>query len=138
MESSSEPGNDARPGEVTSAVVLVSRMMWMMLGPMLLLVTTYAIVTSGSWFTAWDAAFCGVVALMIAGRWVEQQSGSAVTATGEPATVQTLQTLRSSPAAADYGEYGSPPTCWENSFSLELGGRVNSEATVHLCGDRHH
>lgn len=87
MESSSKPGNDARPGEVTSAVVLVSRMMWMMLGPMLLIVTTYAIVTSGSWFTAWDAAFCGVVALMIAGRWVEQQSGSAMTATGEPATV---------------------------------------------------
>lgn len=88
MESSSESGREAHTGEVTSAVVLLSRMMWMMLGPMLLFLTTYAIVTSGSWFTAWDAAFCGVVALMIAGRWVEQQSGSAMTATGEPATVR--------------------------------------------------
>ena len=87
MESSSKSSDEARTGEVTSVFVLSSRLMWMMLGPMLLFVTTYAIVTSDSWFTPWDAAFCGVLALMIGGRWVEQQSGSPMTATGEPATV---------------------------------------------------
>lgn len=88
MEPNAESANETRPGEITSVLVLFGRLMWMMLGPILLVVTTYAIVKSGSWFTLWDAAFCGVVALMIAGRWVEQRSGAARTATGEPATVR--------------------------------------------------
>ena len=88
MESNSEPGNEVRVGEVTSVVVLLGRPIWVILGPMLMFLTTYAIVTRAGWFTPWDAAFGVVVALMVGGRWVEQRSGSAMTWTGAPATVE--------------------------------------------------
>jgi len=49
--------------------------------------SAWRIVTTGSgWLTSWDVAFCVVVALMMAGRWVELRSGTATTITGEPAT----------------------------------------------------
>ena len=80
METDSQPGS--------SGVVLLGRLMWFLLGPMLSLYILYAIVTGEGWFTTWDAAFGVVVALMVGGRWVEQRSGSATTVTGEPATVE--------------------------------------------------
>ncbi len=91
MEPNSEHGAQARPGEVRSGVVLLGRLMWMFFGPMLLCLTTYGIVTSGSgWVTTRDAAYVIVLALMVSGRWWEHRSGSAMTATGEPATEQHL------------------------------------------------
>ena len=75
METDSQPGS--------SGVVLLGRLMWFLLGPLLLLFILYAIVTVEGWFTTWDAAFGVVVALMVGGRWVEQRSGSATTATVE-------------------------------------------------------
>lgn len=86
MESNFGSGNEVRVGEVSSGVVLLGRLMWIILGPMLSVFITYGIVTREGWFTTWDAAFV-VVVLMVGGRWVEQRSGSATTATGEPATV---------------------------------------------------
>ena len=86
MESNTEPGNEVRVGEVSSGVALLGRLMWMILGPMLMFLITYAIVTGAGWFTPRDAAFGVVLALMVGGRWVEQRSGSAMTSTGEPAT----------------------------------------------------
>ncbi len=89
MEQSSQHGAEVRPGEVRSGVVLLSRLMWMFFGPMLLCLTTYGIVASGSgWVTMRDAAFVIVAALMVGGRWWEHRSGAAMTATGEPATVE--------------------------------------------------
>jgi len=88
METKSEPDNEVRVGEVSGGAVLLGRLMWMILGPILSFSITYAIVTREGWFTIWDAAFGVVVAMMVGGRWVEQRSGSAMTATGEPATAE--------------------------------------------------
>ncbi len=85
MKSNAEHGNEVPAGEVHSGVVLLGRLMWMVLGPMLMLMITYSTVTGTGWFALRDAVFSIVVALMVAGRWVEQQSGAAMTATGEPA-----------------------------------------------------
>jgi len=86
MRTNSHPGTEVHTREISSGTVLLGRLMWMILGPILMCFITFAIVTREGWFTAWDAAFGVVVALMIGGRWVEQRSGSAMTATGEPAT----------------------------------------------------
>lgn len=73
--------------EITSLSALFGRLMWTLLGPMLLLASIYAIIFVGKgWFTPWDGFFAALVALMIAGRWLEHRSGSATTITGEPAT----------------------------------------------------
>jgi hypothetical protein len=65
------------------------RLTWMMIGPIVLLFTIYAIVTNGGgWFTIGDAAYGAVVALMVGGRWMEQRSGAATTVTGDPATIE--------------------------------------------------
>ena len=79
------PANDQRG--ISSASVLVSRLLWFLIGPAALLVTTFGIVTAGSgWLTVLDAAFVVIVALMIWGRWKEQRSGRATLTTGDPAT----------------------------------------------------
>lgn len=88
MESNSERTNPEHAGEVGSGAALLGRLMWMVLGPMLMLLITYALVTRAGWFTPRDAAFGIVVTLMVGGRWVEQRSGAAMTATGEPAGAQ--------------------------------------------------
>lgn len=88
MEMNSQPGTEVRAGEVSSGVALLGRLMWMILGPILALFITYGVVTHGGWFTPRDAAFAIIVAMMVGGRWVEQRSGSALTATGKPATVE--------------------------------------------------
>lgn len=88
MESNSESGHEVHVGEVSSVVVLFGRLMWVILGPVLLLLITYAIVAPAGWFTRMDATFGLVVALMVGGRWVEQRSGAAMTSTGQPATVE--------------------------------------------------
>jgi len=74
------------PGSLT---VVIGRLVWMLVGPMVLAAITYNIVTRGvGWLTVWDATYGIVVLLTIAGRWVEMRSGSALTATGEPATIE--------------------------------------------------
>jgi len=85
---SSEPNRTPpAPPEISSIGVLAARVVWMLLGPLALLVLAYGIVRAGpGWRTAWDAVFLLVVALMIAARWFEQRSGTATTVTGEPAS----------------------------------------------------
>jgi len=81
--------NAPETGGLTGIGVILARLMWALFGPFLLVLFAWRIVTLGSgWLTAWDAAFGLIVVLMIAGRWVEQRSGSATTITGEPATVE--------------------------------------------------
>jgi hypothetical protein len=58
-----------------------------MIGPAILMGTTYGIVTRGSgWVSGLNVTYLITVALMVLGRWKEQRSGCATLATGEPAT----------------------------------------------------
>jgi hypothetical protein len=78
-----------RAGEIRSFSVLGARLTWIMFGPVAAVMLLVEIVSHGTgWFTRLDAAFGGVVGLMILGRWVEQRSGCATTSTGEPATLE--------------------------------------------------
>lgn len=89
METNARFDNETRAREISSGMVLLGRVTWMMLGPAALLGIIYAITANSSgWFRIPDAAYVAVVALMIGGRWIEQRSGAATTATGEPATVR--------------------------------------------------
>ena len=77
---------------ISSLGVLFATVFCSLLGPMLLALTAMGIVNSGSgWFTKLDAIFAGLLALIVACRWVEQRSGSATTAKGEPATMQDFR-----------------------------------------------
>ena len=71
------------------AHVVLARIVWTILGPLLLLFTFYRIVTFGNgWFTRWDGCAFGIVAVMIGCRWIEVQSGRSYTAYGEPASAE--------------------------------------------------
>ena len=79
-------------GAISSLGVLFATVFGSLLGPMFLVLTAMSIVNSGSgWFTKLDAIFAGLLTLMVACRWVEQRSGSATTAKGEPATMQDFR-----------------------------------------------
>lgn len=89
METDSQFHTEQQGGDIRSGNVLMGRMTWMMFGPVALLFAIYAIVSQGSgWFAIADVAYGAVVALMVGGRWMEQRSGSATTAAGEPATAE--------------------------------------------------
>lgn len=89
METNPRSDNETHVGEISSGTVLLGRMVWLMIGPVALLLIIYAIVTNtGGWFGAVDAGYGAVVAMMIGGRWIEQRSGAAMTVTGEPATIE--------------------------------------------------
>lgn len=92
MMTNSESGNQVQVTQTSSILVLLSRLMWMMFGPVLACIIVYTILTSGSgWLTVWDIAFVIIIGLMLGGRSIEQRSGAAMTATGEPATTQHLE-----------------------------------------------
>lgn len=87
MDTDPRTENETHVGEAKTATVLLGRLMWMLFGPVILAYTIYIIVSRGEgWLTPWDAVFVIVAALMIGGRWIEQRSGTAMTATGERAT----------------------------------------------------
>jgi hypothetical protein len=70
-----------------SFTVLFGRLLWFIGGPMVLFMLSAEILRGGTgWLTVLDLAYLAVTALMIWGRWVEQRSGNAKLATGEPAT----------------------------------------------------
>ena len=57
-------------------LALLGRMLWLVIGPLVLIVLTVLIVISGSgWLTSDDLAFFPTLALMILGRWIEIRSG---------------------------------------------------------------
>lgn len=83
---------NTEPGEITSLWVLGARLTWISVGPVVLLGIAYGIVSKGTgWLTGLDAAFAIVAGLMLLGRWVEQRSGAATTATGKPATAEQFK-----------------------------------------------
>lgn len=74
---------------ISSFRVLLARVLWTMVLPVVLFLAAYRIVDRGNgWFTAWDLAFWVVVALMLGCRGVEQRSGEATTLTGKASTPQ--------------------------------------------------
>ena len=76
----------------TSMLAVASRAFWMMLGPMILGILTYTIVSTGSgWLTAADFAFLAVLGALFVARLLEFRGGSPQTATGEPATPAHLR-----------------------------------------------
>lgn len=80
------------PRERTGIATVGARLTWVILGPMALFLIVITIVSGGRGWTTWlDAAFGAVVGLMLFGRWVEQRSGKAMTATGEPSTVADVR-----------------------------------------------
>lgn len=70
---------------------LFGRVFWMMLGPLLLAVSAFAIVSSeDGWLAFSDFAFLVILTLMLAARWLEFRGGDPQRATGEPATPADL------------------------------------------------
>jgi hypothetical protein len=80
-------GAGKQPPVVTHITPLVARMFWFFVGPMVAILTLLGILFQGSgWLTVLDAVYLTAVVLMVGSRWVEQRSGEAATATGEPST----------------------------------------------------
>jgi hypothetical protein len=70
------------------AGMMLCRLMWMFIGPLGLAVIIYrTVVQRDGWTSVRDAVYPLILALMIGGRWLEIRSGAAMTATGEPATI---------------------------------------------------
>jgi hypothetical protein len=85
--------NDHRPENhkdqvVTTSIGIVgAHLLWMFVGPFALGVLLLIIVRSGSgWLTGPDLGLLIVVVLMLCARWIDQRSGQATTANGEPST----------------------------------------------------
>jgi hypothetical protein len=75
----------------TSLIPVFGRMTWMLAGPLVLFVTLYYVLTSGTgWTTPADGLYFVILAAMALGRWAEFRGGSPRRSTGEPATRQDL------------------------------------------------
>ncbi|MHB8970660.1 MAG: hypothetical protein ACYC3X_13170 [Pirellulaceae bacterium] len=81
------PASPHEPVVVTSGTALAAHVTWMLYGPFILLLILAKIVSLGTgWLTALDVTYFIVVAGMILCRWLDQRSGQATQATGEPST----------------------------------------------------
>jgi hypothetical protein len=71
----------------TSLGDILTRIFWMLLGPLLLAMFAHLIITLGNgWFTGADFGFLAVLAGMMLARWLEFRGGHPQTADGQPAT----------------------------------------------------
>ncbi len=87
MRTHTDPVEPTPTPQVNSIGLLAVRITWMLLGPILLLVLLYWTVSTGrGWLTLWDGLYWVIVVAMVGCRWLEIKSGTAMTATGEPAT----------------------------------------------------
>lgn len=72
---------------------LSARVFWMLLGPLLLALALYQVITAPEGgFRSADAVYLALVAALPAARWIEFQGGDPRLATGEPATRGHLRT----------------------------------------------
>jgi hypothetical protein len=77
--------------DTTRLIPVLGRLFWMMIGPLLLVLTIYFIATSGTgWTTTADLLYFVILGGMILGKWLEFRGGSPQTSTGEPATAADL------------------------------------------------
>jgi hypothetical protein len=80
------------PHATGSPAALLGRLIWMMIGPLALILLTMAIVREGGgWLTPYDIAYFAVLGAMFLGRGLEFRGGHPQTADGEPATAQHLR-----------------------------------------------
>ena len=71
----------------TSGFVGFGRVIWVVLGPMIMALTTSHIVLNGTgWHTPADYVFFAILGVMILGRWLEVRGGVPLTSVDEPAT----------------------------------------------------
>jgi hypothetical protein len=86
---------DNTPGQAppgTPIVAILARLTWMLFGPFVLLVSAFVLLGKRAGFPSFpDFAFAAAVGAMLLGRWLEFRTGTALTATGEPATGQHLR-----------------------------------------------
>lgn len=76
----------------TPMLPVLSRVFWMMVGPLVLFVLALTIANRGNgWFTTPDVAFLAILVGMIVARWLEFQFGQPQTSTGAPATAEHLR-----------------------------------------------
>ena len=72
--------------------VLLCRILWSLLGPMLLMFAAATIVQSGSgWFTADDLLFAVILLGTILCRWADFRYGERTDSYGQPVTVSDLR-----------------------------------------------
>src|SRR5687768_6160672 len=76
-----------------SLSVILGRVFWMMIGPILLVVFGYRVFRTAAdgWLTPADFGFLGVLALLVIVRCLEFRSAHPQKATGEPATARDLR-----------------------------------------------
>jgi hypothetical protein len=75
----------------TPLLGMVGRLLWMLVGPLALVLITFDIVAhSNGWLTGVDAAYFGALALMLIGRVLEFAGGNPQTGDGQPATTRHL------------------------------------------------
>jgi hypothetical protein len=90
MEAAMTTKNDSSaqtPGEISSLKVLGARLTRLFVGPLVLILITWALASKArGWLSGLSAAFFVVLGITILARWVEQRSGAATTLTGRPAT----------------------------------------------------
>jgi len=76
----------------SSAIAVVARIFWMMLGPVMLFVVAISIARQGEgWWTGLDMLYLVTLPALIVARLFEFQAGDPQTTTGEPATFADLQ-----------------------------------------------
>lgn len=76
----------------TPLIPVFGRLLWMMIGPLTLVLVIYFIATSGTgWTTTADLLYFVILGGMMLGRWLEFRGGSPETSTGEPATAADLR-----------------------------------------------
>jgi hypothetical protein len=70
----------------------LARLYWIMIGPMMLFVTGYLIVSNGrGWWSPSSLAFIAWLVGLAFAKWLEFQGGNPQTSTGEPATPADLR-----------------------------------------------
>jgi hypothetical protein len=76
----------------TSMSALFGRILWLMIGPLALILALYHIVTTSTgWWDASDIIYFVILGGMILGKWLEFRGGNPQTASGEPATPAQLR-----------------------------------------------
>lgn len=76
----------------TTPGVAFARIIWMMIGPLVLAMLGFNIISNGAgWFTVTDVAYFIVLAVVLGARWLEFRSGQGQTAEGEPLTEAGLR-----------------------------------------------
>jgi hypothetical protein len=76
----------------TSGAPVISRLMWIFVGPLTLALLLGGIASGGGgWLTGIDVTYFVVFVLMILARWKEHRSGFAMTVYGDPVTPEHVR-----------------------------------------------